>query len=563
MAKATLARGTDGRLVVLKTPLTDDPALNARLRDEGKVGLLVKHPHLVETIESLEHGGRPVVVVEFIRGVSVAELRKSGRLGVAAVARIGRQIASALQAMHTARDAQGVPLGIVHRDVSAGNILVDTKGDAILIDLGIAKFDGTRAASTNTGDVIGTLRYLAPELLDGEVGSAACDIWSLGCVLAEAATGRPVFEGKAADVLANIIRFTSYEESGLDARLKRLLQAMLHRSPTQRATAADVIKVLTDIEAAERGGASDLADLATASLNQTQRVRPDATAPTATQPADAHVVAAPARRHPMLSVLGGAILMAAGFAGGTLVPAAEAVEPAAVVRSRPGPDVLPAIVNVFSNDADCVAGAVAWRQLREQGALPAGPVVNYPNGMPDARAFAVAHHLGPNVMSPEDYSRIVSPPPVNHFRTMVVDRDGIVRWSGSPQDASFAEALRRTWATVAEEDRTVGVRMPPRQPAPPPIVMPETVSPDAAEAKRLMLIKEHTAALKVLDAAIKARPDDAELYRLRGICAATLRLNDLARASYERFLELAPDGPQAETVRVMLRASERADATSP
>jgi len=498
MAKATLARGTDGRLVVLKTPLTDDPALNARLRDEGKVGLLVKHPHLVETLESLEHGGRPVVVVEFIRGVSVAELRKSGRLGVAAVARIGRQIASALQAMHTARDAQGVPLGIVHRDVSAGNILVDTKGDAILIDLGIAKFDGTRAASTNTGDVIGTLRYLAPELLDGEVGSAACDIWSLGCVLAEAATGRPVFEGKAADVLANIIRFTNYEESGLDARLKRLLQTMLHRSPAQRATAADVIKVLTDIEAAERGGASDLADLATASLNQTQRVRPDATAPTETQPAEAaHVVAVPAHRHRMLSVLGGAILMAAGFAGGTavdvglpdyaqpgaqppevpqapparqrpspaaspiprpaLVPAAEAVEPAAVVRSRPGPDVLPAIVNVFSDDADCLAGAVAWRQLREQGALPAGPVVNYPNGMPDARAFAVAHHLGPNVMSPEDYSRIVSPPPVNHFRTMVVDRDGIVRWSGSPQDASFADALRRTWATVAEEDRTVGL----------------------------------------------------------------------------------------------------------
>ena len=536
---------------MLKTPLTDDPALSGRLRDEGKVGLLVKHPHLVETIESFDHGGRPVVVVEFIRGVSVGELRKTGALGVAAVARIGRQIASALQAMHTARDSDGRALGIVHRDVSAGNILIDTKGDAMLIDLGIAKFDGTRAAVTNTGDVIGTLRYLAPELLDATSGSAKSDIWSLGCVLAEAASGTPVFEGKTAEVLASIIRFTHYEGTGIDARLATVLRSMLTKDAKARATAADVIKLLTELEASSGGGAADLADLATASLNHTQRSRSRAelTAPTA-EPA-ALVAPVPARRSALPTLAVGVLLATAGYAAGSInVAAADDDGVVVVARAKPkhraGPDVLPAIVNVFSDDADCVAEAVAWKRLRETAKVPAAPIINYPNGMRDAAVFASTYHLGSNVMTVEVYDRLKAPPPVNHFTTMIVDRDGVVRWWGFPHDPEFADALRTGWATIAEEDRLADAK--------PGEATAQAAEDEFKRAGLALLGGDAAGAAAMLRPLVEQRPDDARIHRSYAISLAKLRRNDEARVHYRRYLELAPNADDADLVRTLLQS---------
>lgn len=113
---------------------------------------------------------------------------------------IGRQIADALDTIHECTDEQGKRLGVLHRDVTAGNLTVDVDGCARLIDLGIARSRESRAMRTETGMLRGTLRYLAPELFDAGQQSAQSDLWALGVVLWEALVGRPAVTGS--DIVA-------------------------------------------------------------------------------------------------------------------------------------------------------------------------------------------------------------------------------------------------------------------------------------------------------------------------------------------------------------------------
>lgn len=263
MSEALLARAPSGRRVVLKRPRQADPELMARLRDEGRLGAKLFHPNLVETLESFEHQGLPVVALGFVDGPTVDELRKARPLAPAAVARVGCQIAEALGCIHGALGDDGQPLRAVHRDVSPRNILVAPTGDAVLIDLGIARFDELRGAKTETGMVLGTLRYMAPELIDGARASTASDFYSLGCVLIEAATGQSCFEGAPSAVAVAIVTkgpLALPAASSLEPRLKALLQRMCARDPKQRFQEAhELSRALRELEAALGGGQEALA----------------------------------------------------------------------------------------------------------------------------------------------------------------------------------------------------------------------------------------------------------------------------------------------------------------
>lgn len=263
MSEALLARGPSGRRVVLKRPRQADPELMARLRDEGRLGAKLFHPNLVETLESFEHQGLPVVALGFVDGPTVDELRKARPLAPAAVARVGCQIAEALGCIHGALGDDGQPLRAVHRDVSPRNILVAPTGDAVLIDLGIARFDELRGAKTETGMVLGTLRYMAPELIDGARASTASDFYSLGCVLIEAATGQSCFEGAPSAVAVAIVTkgpLALPAASSIEPRLKTLLQRMCARDPKQRFQEAhELSRALRELEAALGGGQEALA----------------------------------------------------------------------------------------------------------------------------------------------------------------------------------------------------------------------------------------------------------------------------------------------------------------
>lgn len=204
MSQVWLARAGAGALIVLKRQL--NPADDDRLRMEGRLGMRLRHPGIVQTLDVFEHEGRPVLVLEYVPGASLAMLRKLGPLAPEAVCRIGADIADALGALHGASDEAGQPARILHRDVSPANIIVSPDGRARLIDLGIARTADSGFERTRTGDLRGTVRYLAPELFDGRLHSPKSDLWALGVCLFEAALGRPAATGPEAVLLARIVQ---------------------------------------------------------------------------------------------------------------------------------------------------------------------------------------------------------------------------------------------------------------------------------------------------------------------------------------------------------------------
>ena len=196
MGSVFLGITPDGKRVVLKVPHAQDKDATIALSDEARIGARLRHPAIVETLDFFADAGRSVLVVAFVDGIDLFKLRqKTGPLPAAAVAEIGQQLASALDCIHGVTDERGRPLEILHRDISPNNVLVDTEGQVRLIDLGIARSADRRQKSTMQGMVKGTLRYLAPEILQGGEHSQATDLWALGLTLWETALGRYAVPG--------------------------------------------------------------------------------------------------------------------------------------------------------------------------------------------------------------------------------------------------------------------------------------------------------------------------------------------------------------------------------
>ncbi len=171
---------------------TADPAGRERFLREGRTTAGFSHRHAVTVFDAGEDAGDLYIVMEFVDGPSLAQrLALDGPLPIDEAVRISRQVLSALAAAHEA--------GIVHRDVKPANILVGVAGDAKLADFGIAKrFDDLSASVTSTGTVIGTPRYLAPELALGHAATPATDVYSMGVVMFEMLTDRLPFETDSA-----------------------------------------------------------------------------------------------------------------------------------------------------------------------------------------------------------------------------------------------------------------------------------------------------------------------------------------------------------------------------
>ncbi|MBM4281044.1 MAG: hypothetical protein FJ137_09885 [Deltaproteobacteria bacterium] len=199
MAAAFLATDAVGQQVVAKVALTSSPDAMVKLRDEAQAGFRVTNPFVVRTLDFFVDRGRAVLVIEYVDGCALSDLRLRGGapnpLPAVAVAWVGRAIASALAAIHEAEGADGQPLGMLHRDVTASNILVDREGVPRLIDLGIAHSIDNEQEKTQAGLIKGTLRFVAPELILGSGYSAATDLWALGVSLFEAAVGRQMVTG--------------------------------------------------------------------------------------------------------------------------------------------------------------------------------------------------------------------------------------------------------------------------------------------------------------------------------------------------------------------------------
>ncbi len=261
MGEVLLGRAPDDQLVVLKVPLHPSAETAARLKDEARVGFRLRHDHIVKTRDFFFAGKKPVLVIDFVDGASLKDLREQvGPLPAVMVAHIGKQICSALAWIHQAKDEEGRPLHMLHRDVTPGNILVDRRGHVLLIDLGIARSDENTAGKTMTGMLKGTFRYLSPDLFAGMSYSPGTDIWALGVSLFEAAVGRKAARGHQQAVLAAILDGRIMNK-GVDEQLHHLLErtffSMLRMDDRSRrmCDAAQLAQVFAQIESKLGDGA--------------------------------------------------------------------------------------------------------------------------------------------------------------------------------------------------------------------------------------------------------------------------------------------------------------------
>jgi hypothetical protein len=177
----------------LSTAATTDPAGRDRFLREAQALAQLSSPHVVQVYDLVEDGGRTYLCMELCEGEDLAAtLRRRRRLEPREVARLGAQIAAALQAAHQK--------GIVHRDLKPANVLWADGETLKVADFGLAKLRDS--SLTREGTVMGTPYYMAPEQVLGRVVDERADLYALGCVLFELATGRPPYLGGFAEVIA-------------------------------------------------------------------------------------------------------------------------------------------------------------------------------------------------------------------------------------------------------------------------------------------------------------------------------------------------------------------------
>ena len=201
-------------LVALKRPhrhLAKDETYIAMLLDEARLAEAIDHENVVKVRELGYEGKEPFIVLDYVEGASLSELRKilamqKRTLDYRVAARIALDALRGLAAAHDLHDASGKPLGIIHRDISPHNILIRRDGRAFLTDFGIAKA-ADRVQVTRTHEVKGKVAYLAPERVDRRrMCTVQSDVFAMGSVLWECIAGRRLFEGEeTVDILQEVI----------------------------------------------------------------------------------------------------------------------------------------------------------------------------------------------------------------------------------------------------------------------------------------------------------------------------------------------------------------------
>jgi serine/threonine protein kinase len=200
------------RLVAIKSPhaqLTSSMEFRSAFADEARIASRVHHPNVVEVIDVVAEGPEIAIVMEYVRGPSLAKLlerlRSDGRkMPVHIAVAIACDVLRGLDAAHAACGVDGEPLGIVHRDVSHANVIVGADGLSRVLDFGVAKALG-RAQVTDDGRLKGKIAFMGPERLRGLAASRQSDVYSLGVVLWETLAGRALFAGASdAETVARV-----------------------------------------------------------------------------------------------------------------------------------------------------------------------------------------------------------------------------------------------------------------------------------------------------------------------------------------------------------------------
>lgn len=217
---------------ILKQQYMGDPDFVDRFRTEAKHAAMINHDGIANVYDYGEDEGSAFLVMELVPGEALSSiLEREKTLPEKQVISIIAQTALALDAAHRE--------GLVHRDVKPGNLLITPDGQVKITDFGIARV-ANQVALTQTGQVMGTVQYLAPEQATGKAATAAGDIYSLGIVAYEALAGRRPFKGdtQMAIAMAQIKDAPPDLPEGIDPRLVRLVMDCLAKKPDLRPRSA-------------------------------------------------------------------------------------------------------------------------------------------------------------------------------------------------------------------------------------------------------------------------------------------------------------------------------------
>ncbi|MCD9141359.1 serine/threonine-protein kinase [Streptomyces albireticuli] len=215
--------------------------LYARLNQEARAAAQINHPNVITVHDVVEEDGRPWIVMELVRGRSLAEiLQHDGVLDPRAAARIGSMVLQGLRSAHAA--------GILHRDVKPANVLVEPGGRAVLTDFGIALIEGS-GTLTRTGDLVGSPDFLAPERARGERPGAPSDLWSLGATLYAVIEGLSPFRRTTALGTLQAVVQDDLPPPRLAGPLVPLLEGLLRKDPRERMGSVEAQRLLDAVAA--------------------------------------------------------------------------------------------------------------------------------------------------------------------------------------------------------------------------------------------------------------------------------------------------------------------------
>ena len=238
---ATVYRGLDevlGRTVAIKTMLpqyANDPSFAARFKQEAQAAAALQSPYIVSVYDWGKDADTYYIVMEYLRGTDLKSgIRKHGALDCKKVAQIGSQIAQALSVAHKH--------DIIHRDIKPQNIMVQPDGNIKVMDFGIARAKNSHLTQDNS--VLGTAHYVSPEQTQGKELGPTTDIYSLGIVMYEAATGQVPFQGD--DAISVALKQVSEQPKppsqlnpNVDPQLEAIILKCMQKSPADRFQTAD------------------------------------------------------------------------------------------------------------------------------------------------------------------------------------------------------------------------------------------------------------------------------------------------------------------------------------
>ncbi|MEW2387461.1 protein kinase [Streptomyces venezuelae] len=224
----------------------DRAVLFTRTQTEARAAARINHPAVVTVHDVLQYDDRPWIVMELVEGRSLADaVKDDGRVEPVEAARIGLWTLKALRAAHAA--------GVLHRDVKPGNVLLSDDRRILLTDFGIAAIEGDSTV-TRTGEVVGSVDYLAPERVSGANPGPASDLWALGATLYTAVEGNSPFRRTSPLGTMQAVVTEEPEPPRHAGLLAPIIEALLRKDPAARPTAAEAESMLAEAAEGRRPG---------------------------------------------------------------------------------------------------------------------------------------------------------------------------------------------------------------------------------------------------------------------------------------------------------------------